>query len=155
MSRISLAKKILSLTILVLIGTGSSPDCYCKSTIDWDKKLAKGYDWMTRGDYDKALLMFQAEVDKHPESGACRTALGLCLKKKGKMGEAKASLRRATEVEPEFAEAYYELGAMLQNDKDYVEALKCFERYMQLAPLSSKKASVEERIRDCRQNAAD
>lgn len=107
---------------------------------------------MQRDDYDKALAMFQSELDKHPESGAVRTAVGSCLKRKGKLAEAKAMFRRATEVEPGYADAYYELGAMLQNDKDYAEARKSFERYMQLAPVSSRNASVEERIKDCMQN---
>lgn len=146
---------LVGATVIAMAVAVSFQFCFAKSTIDWDKKLAKGYDWMQRGDYDKALSMFQSELDKHPESGAVRTAMGLVLKKKGKLAEAKASFRRSTEVEPDFAEGYYELGAMLQNDKDYVEAKKCFERYMQLAPLSSRAASVEERIKDCIANGAE
>ena len=103
------------------------------------------------GNYEQAVKMFGADVDKHPESGAARTALGMALKRQGKMGEAKSSFRRATEVEPGFADGHYELGAMLENDKEFSEAVKSFERYLQLAPLSSKKQSVEARIRFCRQ----
>ena len=153
MLKINLGKILVTATVLLLAVAGSFQTGYAKAPIDWDKKLAKGYDWMQRADYEKAMAVFQPELDKHPESGACRTAVGLVLKKRNKPLEAKASFRRATEVEPDYAEAYYELGAMLQNDKEYDEALKCFERYMQLAPLSSKRASTEERIRDCRQNA--
>jgi protein O-mannosyl-transferase len=120
--------------------------------IDWDKKLAKGYRDLDFGDYDKAMDFFQKEVDHHPESGAARTGVGLACKKKGKAAEAIAHFRRATEVEPDYAEAHYELGAMLENDKNYSEACKCFERYLQLAPISSKRASVEDRIRNCKQN---
>ncbi len=122
-----------------------------KKDIDWDKRLAKGYHQMSIGNYEEAVKMFGSEVDKHPESGAARTALGMAQKRQGKMGEAKSSFRRATEVEPGFAEGHYELGAMLENDKEYSEALKCFERYLQLAPLSSKKQSVEDRVKFCRQ----
>lgn len=145
-------KNVFTATVIAMAVAASFQIAFAKSQIDWDKKLAKGYDWMQRNDYDKALSMFQGELDKHPESGAVRTAVGMALKRKGKLAEAKASFRRATEVEPGFAEAYYELGAMLQNDKDYAEAHKCFERYMQLAPVSSRNSSVEERIKDCIQN---
>lgn len=124
----------------------------CKSQVDWDKKLAKGYHDLETGDYDKALKFFQSEVDHHPESGAARTGLGMVLKARGKAGEAVATIRRATEVEPDFAEAHYQLGSLLESNKDYSEACKSFERYLQLAPISSKKASVEERIRNCKQN---
>lgn len=125
---------------------------YAKQSIDWDRKLAGGHHELSIGNYSKAADMFANYVNKHPESGACRTALGMAFKKQGKMGEAKSEFRRATEVEPDYADAYYELGAMLESDKDYKEAEKSFEKYLQLAPLSSKKMTVEDRIRFCRQN---
>lgn len=123
-----------------------------KEKIDWDKRLEKPYHELAIGNFDKAAAMFAKEVSKHPESGAARTAQGKAFKQLGKMGEAKAAFRRATEVEPDFAESYYELGCMCESDKEWSEANKSFERYLQLAPLSSKKKSVEDRILNCRQN---
>lgn len=143
--------KLIPIALVALLPLATP--ALAKKDIDWDKRLAKGYYQMSIGNYAEAVKMFGNEVDKHPESGAARTALGMALKRQGKMGEAKASLRRATEVEPGFAEGYYELGAMLENDKEYPEALKCFERYLQLAPLSSKKQSVEDRVRFCKQKS--
>lgn len=146
-------KTFNKLMILMLLA-GSLPlatPALAKKDIDWDKRLAKGYHQMSIGNYAEAAKMFGSDVDKHPESGAARTALGMALKRMGKLGEAKSSFRRATEVEPGFAEAQYELGAMLESDKEYSEALKCFERYLQLAPLSSKKQAVEDRVKFCRQ----
>jgi tetratricopeptide (TPR) repeat protein len=144
---------IAASTILALALGACFSDTLAKpAKIDWDKKLAKGYRFLDFGDYDAALKFFQSEVDHHPESGAVRMGLGLVCKRKGKPAEAIAHLRRATEVEPDYAEPYYELGAMLEIEKNYSEACKCFERYLQLAPLSSKRASVEDRIRNCKQN---
>ncbi len=144
----------LSLAMLVLLALcTASPTCLAKpDKVDWDKRLAKGFRDLEIGDYEKAMKFFSSEVDHHPEAGAARMGLGLTFKRKGKSGEAIAQLRRATEVDPDYAEAHYELGAMLEGNKDYGEACKCFERYLQLAPLSSKKASVEDRIRNCKQN---
>ncbi len=144
-----------AMLILNLAAAGSlfqKLPAYGKSKIDWEKKLAKGYRDLEIGEYDRALKFFQQESDRHPESAAVRCGIGLALKKKGRAQEAVAAIRRATEVEPEYAEAHYELGALLESNKDYAEALKSFERYLQLAPLSNKKASVEDRIRNCKQN---
>lgn len=143
-------KKLLIIAALFALLPLQAP-ALAKKDIDWDKRLAKGYHEMAIGNYNEALKMFGSEVEKHPESGAARTALGMVLKRQGKLGEAKASFRRATEVESGFAEGHYELGAMLESDKEYSEALKSFERYLQLAPLSSKKQAVEDRIRFCKQ----
>lgn len=145
--------KVLTLLLLIVSYASFCSECLAKpDKIDWDKKLAKGFRDLEIGDYEKAMKFFQSEVDHHPESGAARTGLGLTFKRKGKSGEALAQLRRATEVDPDYAESYYELGAILESNKDYGEACKSFERYLQLAPISSKRASVEERIRNCKQN---
>ena len=143
---------VVAATVLTMAVAASYSPAHSKSQIDWDKKLAKGYRDLEIGDYDKALKFFQSEVDHHPDSSAARTGVGMALKAKGKAGEAVAAIRRATEVEPDYAEAHYQLGALLESNKDYAEACKSFERYLQLAPISSKKASVEERIRNCKQN---
>jgi tetratricopeptide (TPR) repeat protein len=143
---------IITATALTVAVAASFTPVDCKSKIDWDKKLAKGFRDIEIGEYDKALKFFQDEVDHHPESGAARTGVGMALKAKGKSGEAVAAIRRATEVEPDYAEAYYQLGSLLESNKDYSEACNCFERFLQLAPISSKKASVEERIKNCKQN---
>lgn len=146
-------KTLLSLVLLTALTISAvALPAQSKSKIDWEKKLAKGYRDLEIGEYDRALVFFQSEVDKHPESAAARTGLGMALKRKGKANEAIAAIRRATEVEPDYAESHYELGALLETSKDYGEAYKCFERYLQLAPISSKKASVEDRIRNCKQN---
>lgn len=148
-------KRNLSTVLVLILCIGfalSTTPASSKSSIDWDKKLAKGYRDLEIGEYDRAMSFFQSEVDHHPESGPARTGLGLAFKKKGRAQEAIAAIRRATEVDPDYAESYYELGALLETNKDYGEACKSFERYLQLAPLSNKKASVEDRIRNCKQN---
>ncbi|MBX9688950.1 MAG: tetratricopeptide repeat protein [Candidatus Obscuribacterales bacterium] len=147
-------KSIMATATVLLLAVAAfyAPEALSKSKVDWDKKLAKGFRDLEIGDYDKAMLFFQSEVDHHPECGPARMGLGLAFKKKGKPGEAIAAIRRATEVDPDYAQAHYELGALLESNKDYAEALKSFERYLQLDPLSSKKASVEDRIRNCKQN---
>lgn len=145
-------KYLITATALIVAVAASFSPVQCKSNIDWDKKLSKGYRDIEIGEYDRALKFFQSESDHHPESAAARTGIGMALKAKGKAGEAVAAIRRATEVEPDYAEAHYQLGSLLESNKDYTEACKCFERYLQLAPISSKKASVEERIRNCKQN---
>lgn len=143
---------IAAATVLTMAVAASFSEVQCKSKIDWDKKLAKGFRDLEIGEYDRGLKFFQQEVDHHPDSAAARMGIGMALKLKGKPGEALAALRRATEVEPDYAEAHYQLGALLETNKDYAEACKSFERYLQLDPLSSKKASVEDRIRNCKQN---
>lgn len=124
---------------------------FSATPIDWDRKLAKANQQMSIGEVDNAIKMFSAEVQKHPEAGAPHVALGRALKKKGRQSDAKAEFQRSTEVDPGYAEAYYELGAMQENDKDYKAAASSFEQFLQLAPDSDRARSTAERLRNCKQ----
>jgi len=121
------------------------------SPIDWDKKLSKANQQMSIGEVDTAINMFSAEVKKHPEAGAPHVALGRAFKKKGRLSDAKAEFQRSTEIDPGCADAFYELGAMQENDKDYKAAASSFEQYLQLAPDSDRARSTAERLRNCKQ----
>lgn len=121
------------------------------SPIDWDKKLAKANQQMSIGEVDTAIKMFSAEVQKHPEAGAPHVALGRALKKKGRLSDAKAEFQRSAEVDPGYADAFYELGAMQENDKDWKAAANSFEQYLQLAPDADRARSTAERLRNCKQ----
>jgi TolA-binding protein len=120
--------------------------------VDWNKVLSAGYKNMSLGNVAEAMATFQSKCNKYPDSAACHTALGVSLKKLGKLTQAKSEFRRATEVEPSFADSYYELGAMLDSDKDYSGALQAFERYVDLKPESDRKSAVQERIRFCKEH---
>ena len=126
------------------------PDAYAEKPVDWDKKLAKGYNELSIGNVNEAIDWFSGKVKSYPTSAACHNGLALALKKKGKLSEAKVEFHKATELEPNFGDAYYELGAMLESDKEYQAAADAFERYLTLKPDSNRKAAVADRIRFCR-----
>jgi tetratricopeptide (TPR) repeat protein len=143
----SLAVLAATALALCLNGTAALAD---KKPVDWDKKLAKGYNELSIGNVNEAIDWFSGKVKSYPDSAACHTGLGLALKKKGKLGEAKAEFRKATDLDNSFGDAFYELGAMLESDKEYQAAADAFERYLVLKPDSNRKAAVADRIRFCR-----
>jgi tetratricopeptide (TPR) repeat protein len=118
--------------------------------IDWDSKLAKERQLMTTNNIEEALKILDKYLEKHPESGALHTDKGKCLRKRGRVAEAKSEFKRSTEVEPNYADAWYELGAIEQSDKEYDLAVSSFERYLQIYPSSDKKDSVKDRINFCK-----
>lgn len=142
--------KALFLALLML--TLALPVYAGKKNIDWDSKLKPAYNWLERGDPEKALALLTEIVRKYPAAGPPHLALGLVYKKQCKFGEAKAEFQKGVQVDPALAEAYYELAAIQHNDKEYTQAADNFEKYLQLVPGSSKKASVLERIKDCREH---
>lgn len=145
--RLILGSACLSCLILPAL----APLCLAERPVDWEKKLEKGYYELSIGNVDEAIKWFRAKVKSYATSGACHTGLGLALKKKGKLAEAMAEFQKATEVEPGYAEAFYELGAMLESDKDYAGAAQSFEKYLTLKPDSNRRNAVAERLRFCKE----
>ncbi len=129
-----------------------APHGFAGKPVDWEKKLHKGYYDLSIGNTEEAIVFFQKQVKSYPASGACHTGLGVALKRKGKMTEAKAELRRSTEVEPTYADAFYELATMLESDKDYTGAVQSYEQYLVLKPDSNRRTVVADRIRFCKEH---
>ena len=145
-SRIALA------ALLVIVSACWQPaSAKSSKPIDWEKKLQKGYYELSIGNVDKAIDMFRSKVKSNPESGACHTALGLALKKKGKLQDAKAEFQAATSAEPTFANGFYELGSMQESDREYAAAAESFERFEQFSNDINKKKVVLDRIKFCKE----
>lgn len=137
------------LATLVILGT-ASPALAAKSAPDWDKKLEKGYHELQIGQTDKAIDIFGKHVKKYPESGACHTAYGRALKRKGRIQDAKEEFRKATTAEPTYADGFYELGVLCEGDREWKEAEAAFTKFVSLSPDASKRKAVEDRIRYCK-----
>lgn len=127
-----------------------TPEVQAKSKPDFEKKLAKGYHQLQTGDTEKAINFFAKKASKYPQSGACHTALGRALKRRGKLNEARAEFKKATQVEPQFAEGYYYLGVSLEQDKEWKEAAEAFQKYVDLEPDQGKRKVVQDRVRHCK-----
>ncbi len=124
--------------------------CAAKSETDYEKKLEKGHHELQIGNTDKAIKIFSSKVSKYPESGACHTALGQALKRKGKLSEAKAEFRKATEVDPKYPWGHYYLGVSCEQDKEWKSAAESFQKYVDLEPEGGKRKAVEERVTHCK-----
>lgn len=143
-------------TLLVILALSSSTAIAKKSkVIDWDSKLKPSYDWIERGDPDKAIALLSEIIGKNPEAGPPHICLGMALKKKGKTGEAKGEFQRSIQLDPGGGEAYYELASIQQIDKEYAQAADNFEKYLQIVPTSTKRNSVSDRIKFCREQLSD
>lgn len=153
MARQKTKSKIVSLGVLasmLITLFGPAPYSQAKSPPDFEKLLAKGNYELQIGNTEKAISIFKEKTKKYPQSGACHTALGKALKRLGKTSEAKAEFKQATEAEPTYAPGFYELGVVLESDREYQAAAEAFEKYVALSPDAGQRQAVTDRIRFCR-----
>jgi len=136
-----------------LLAIGSSPlglPAQAKGDPNWDVALKDANHLLAIGESEKAAAIFESKIKKYPNSGACHTALGRALKRLGKLDQAKTEFLRSTEVEPNYADGFYELGVLQESDKEWAEAANAFTRYVELKPDSGQRRTIEDRILYCK-----
>lgn len=121
-----------------------------KGDPNWDVALKDANHLLAIGESEKAAAIFESKIKKYPNSGACHTALGRALKRLGKLDQAKTEFLRSTEVEPNYADGFYELGVLQESDKEWAEAANAFTRYVELKPDSGQRRTIEDRILYCK-----
>ncbi len=119
-------------------------------TQNWDELLKNGNTLLAQGESERAAAFFATKIKKYPNSGACHTALGRAYKRLGKLDPAKQEFKVSTEVEPDYADGFYELGVLQESDKEWSDAANAFEKYLALKPDNSQRRTIEDRIRYCK-----
>ncbi len=118
--------------------------------VNFDEVLKSGNYMLQIGESEKAVSFFAAKTKKYPSSGACHTALGRALKRLGKLDQAKEEFRAAMEVEPAYADGFYEFGVLSESDKQWAQAAEAFEKYIELKPDNAQRRTIEDRIKYCK-----
>jgi Flp pilus assembly protein TadD len=139
----------IALSVVLFVYTPNGID----AKTDWEKTLAKGYQELSVGNTENAIVLFSNKVKNHPDSAACRTALGRAYKRKGRIDEAKSEFKQATQLEPTYADGFYELGVLQESDRNWADAANAFERYLVLKPDASERRALEDRIAFCKGHA--
>lgn len=134
--------------IIAAAGFNSLPS-FSGGPADMNKVLQKGFTDLGQGLSQEALDFFQSKLKKYPNSAMVHLGMGKALKRLGKLSEAKAEFRRATEVEPSYADGYYELGVCMESDREYAGAVDAFQKYLQLKPDAGERQAISDRIRYC------
>jgi Tfp pilus assembly protein PilF len=123
---------------------------YGRKATDLDPSMSNLYGMMEQaakqsGDTKSAAEFGAKFREANPEAGAGEAYnAGVAAYNKGKMKEAEASLTKAVEAKPDWAEAHYLLGmaAFNQNKKDM--AKEHLSKYLELAPTGKEAATVKE-----------
>jgi tetratricopeptide (TPR) repeat protein len=100
----------------------------------------------------RLLPISRTNARSTPLSGACHCALGKSLKRLGKISEGKEELRKATDLDPSYAPGWYELGVMLESDREFGGAVTAFEKFLELNQDAGQRKLVSDRIRSCKEH---
>ncbi len=123
------------LALLLLLGGCSSTATRSDKTAE-PVKLPRNYDnalvLMQSGDYQAAIPVLQAFIEKTPGLAGPHLNLGISYLKSGDFEAAVAALTNAIELNPENAAAYQQLGITYREQGNFKAALDAYSRALEL-----------------------
>jgi len=139
---------------LAAVGRGSEADKAFE--VYFEKKpelgaVAVGAEHIRAGREEDAIECFRQALKDNPDNvDAMRFLAAVYLKQEKKLGDAQALLQRATQIAPDFATAWFDLGQVLSKRGQRTEAI---EAYRQATVLEPKNGIAWERLASARAGA--
>ncbi len=110
-----------------------------KLAINADDRLEEAYSnlgilYVSQHNYDKAILAFQKALELKPNRPTTLNGLATTLYANGKLDEAKKRWLEVIKISPKFSSAYYNLGNVFDNEKNYLQAENYYLRAIDVNP---------------------
>ncbi|WP_337882981.1 tetratricopeptide repeat-containing glycosyltransferase family protein [Chromobacterium haemolyticum] len=115
--------------------------CLRRNAKDWQALANRANARLRQGDSARALDDYLAAAALNPQSVNIKCNLAVLLKELGELELAEALLREALAAEPEHADAWSNLGVVLQHRLQYQEAIACHLRAIELAGVSPARCN--------------
>lgn len=112
----------------------------------WDKARTL----IKKRKYRPALKHLVRWIKKEPDEPVLRYLHGQALYRNKKSRLAEAQLLKAVELDPEYAEAWYELGGVFIKLRKKAKGRQALERFLELAPDDKRAKAVERNLKKLR-----
>ncbi len=91
-------------------------------------QLEEAYSLYVSGDYNRAVALASDVLQTEPENPLAHHIIGLSHARRGLIEEAESSFRQATEFNPEFDLAWYDLGVVEESRGEFHRALEAYRK---------------------------
>jgi cytochrome c-type biogenesis protein CcmH/NrfG len=99
--------------------------------------------------FNEAVDAYQKALEIDPKNVDVRVDMGTCYRNSGKPDIAVKEFRKALEINPNHAFGHLNLAVVLAGDfKDKAQAIKEFEKYLQLAPNAQNADQIRQQIQN-------
>lgn len=131
---------VFFLAVLCLCRASPGEDAASAGTPGWEAQFHKGLDFLRQKNYREARPCFEQTTRLRPRFAEGFFYLGISALYSGDRPAAEAALRRAVDLNPGAANALYNLGVLLLEDKKPAEAAVFFEKARRTGPLTQELA---------------
>jgi len=105
-------------------------------------------DYAATGEYDQALEIYDPLVENFPHNAYYLFGRSFVKQQLGEVEEAAAGYRKATHLQPDFAEAYYNLAALADAAEKVSEAIRYYREFLNCSEGREDLAPSRERAKE-------
>ncbi len=88
----------------------------------WASYYNRGSNYMTKGEYDQAILCFDKTIKIKPKFAPAYCSRGTCYYEKGEYEQAVLDFTKALDINPKFVDAHYNRAAAFYQKQEYDKA---------------------------------
>lgn len=137
---------MLQFLIVLALGFAPAPDDCARAALALERAAALGLDGTALASREE---LFREAIEACPSSAEAQNNLGDTLERLGRLDEAVAAYRHASELKPAWALPYFGLGDVFSGKKDQAEALYWYRRGLEFDPADEEtKKRVDELTAD-------
>jgi tetratricopeptide (TPR) repeat protein len=119
---------------------------FCPKNKSHGSYAQMGHLFQAKGDFEQSALWYRKAIKHKPHDATYRIFLGSNLFKRGLLKQSAVCYRRALKCsEGCLEEAYFNLGGILLGQRNYSEAIKCYQEALKIDP---KYKIAKERLDD-------
>src|ERR1022692_2099815 len=96
--------------------------------------LDQGIALLKKGDVPHALILLRQAVKEKPDSAPAHNYYGFALGQSGAVAQAVVEFQKALDIDPEYPDALYNLGAALAIEDQYTDAIEKLKAALALRP---------------------
>jgi tetratricopeptide (TPR) repeat protein len=109
---------------------------------------------MDTQNFGEAVAMYERALEIDPKNNNVRVDMGTCYRYMGRSDIALENYRKAIEIDPNHPNAHLNSGVVLFDDmKKYPEAVKMFERFLEIEPNSERAAELRNLVEQLKQQS--
>lgn len=129
MVRICRVRRFLSTVVLILLTLVA-----CGDTTSTEEHFQKGNEAAQAGDFEQAVVEFEAVLEKEPENVSAMSNLGVVYYNLGSLDKAIEQYQKAIEIAPEDADIHSNLAAAYVQQDQLDEGLEEYQTAVDLNP---------------------
>ncbi len=136
-------KFFIHFVLLIVLTLFIQMPSFCKKAEDYYYQASLK---LTSGDITEAVTFYKLATQNKKDFFEAYLGLSIAYRELKEYEKARQAISEVLKIKPDYYQVYYNLGLILENQGEYVEAIEAYDYFLQKVPGASKFTDAKQRI---------